>query len=346
MSENIDKFAPESYQEGLLRSSKLALTYDPERNFDNWRVEVNRKFRELLGFDLFKKVIPRLRIEHSQNREYFKETRFVFSSEENVDVPCHLLVPLNGKAPYPLVICLQGHSTGMHISLGIPKFDGDADSIRGDRDFALQAVREGYAALVIEQRCFGERGDMRPKEKRGIGSTCHHASLVEILLGRTMAGARIWDVSKAIDMMKNFPEIDADRIGCMGNSGGGTITYYATCIDPRIKIAMPSCCFCTYEDSIGKIDHCADNYIPGILKYFEMADLSCLIPARPLIIVAGRKDNIFPFEHVKKAFEKVQVIYQKAGVPERCILVEGAEGHRFYAKEAWAEFRRLSGWSK
>ncbi len=339
-------FSPESSQEILLRNSKLSLTYDPEKNFDNWRVEVSRKLRELLGMDLFKKVRPNLRIEYSELRESFKETRFVFTSEENVDVPCHLLVPLKGKAPFPLVICLQGHSTGMHISLGRPKYDGDEESIKGDRDFALQAVKEGYAALVMEQRCFGERSDSRPKERKSLNSTCQHASMVDVLLGRTMIGARVWDVSRAIDIMKDFPDVDTNRIGCMGNSGGGSVTYYAACLDPRIMIAMPSCCFCTYEDSIGKIDHCADNYIPGILKYLEMADLSCLVPARMLVIVAGRTDNIFPIAGVKKAFEKVQVIYAKAGVPERCVLVEGDSGHRFYAKEAWPVFRRLSGWDK
>ncbi len=346
MNDGANKFAPELYQEILLGNSKLSLTYDPERNFDNWRFDVNRKFRELLGMELFKKVEPGFKKGRSEKKEFFSETRFVFTSEENTDVPCHLLVPLEGKAPFPVVICLQGHSTGMHISLGRPKYEGDEECIRGDRDFALQAVKEGYAALVLEQRCFGERSDMRPKDRRSFESTCQHASMVEIMLGRTMAGARVWDVSKAIDMLKNFPEIDMNRIGCMGNSGGGTITYYAACIEPRIKIAMPSCCFGTYEDSIGRIDHCVDNYIPGIMRYLEMPDLSCLIPARPLVIVAGRTDPIFPFASVKKAFEKVSVIYGKAGVPERCVLVEGDGGHRFYAKQAWAEFRRLSGWSR
>ncbi len=346
MNDGANKFSPELSQEVMLRNSKLALTYDPERNFDTWRIEVSRKFKELLGLDLFKKVDPRLRIDYSEKKDSFHETRFIFASEENTDVPCHLLVPASGKPPYPVVICLQGHTAGMHISLGRPKFEGDQESISGERDFAIQAVNEGYAALVLEQRCFGERSDMRPKERRTFSATCHHASMVEIILGRTMAAARVWDVSRAIDMLKNFPDIDTQRIGCMGNSGGGTVSYYAACLDPRIKIAMPSCCFCTFEDSIGKIDHCADNYIPGIMKFFEMPDLSCLIPARHLIVVAGKTDPIFPFDSAKKAFEKVKIIYGKAGMPERCVLVEGDGGHRFYAKQAWSEFRRLSGWNK
>jgi len=259
-------------------------------------------------------------------------------------VPCHLLIPRTGKSSYPVVICLQGHTSGMHISLGQPKSEADAKSIAGGRDFGLQAVREGYAALVLEQRCFGERADARPKEIRGVGHTCHHASLAALLLGRTMIGERVWDISRAIDALQEFPEIDTTRIACMGNSGGGTITYFAACMDERINVAMPSCYVCTFRDSIGSIDHCADNYIPGVLRYFEMGDLSSLIAPRPMVVVAGRHDNIFPIAAVEATFTLIQQIYTAAGAPDNCRLIIGEEGHRFYPEPAWPVFRELSGW--
>ena len=172
----------------------------------------------------------------------------------------------------------------MHVSLG----KGDCS---GDRDFALQAVRQGYAALALEQRCFGERADRRPKNLRHYIGTCQHASLTALLLGRTMAGERVWDVRRAIDALAEFPEVDMTRIACMGNWGGGLISYYAACVDKRIKMVMPSCSICTYRDSIGSIDHCADNYLPGALQWFDMPDLAALIAPRPLLIVAGKSDG-------------------------------------------------------
>jgi hypothetical protein len=159
-----------------------------------------------------------------------------------------------------------------------------------------------------------------------------------------MIGERVWDVSRAIDALHDFPEIDTDRIGCMGNSGGGTITYFASCLDQRISIGMPSCYVCTFRDSIGMIDHCPDNYIPGILRCFEMGDLACLIAPRPLVVVAGRQDEIFPIEGVKETFDKIQQIYAAAGASDRCRLVVGEGGHRFYADLAWPVFRELAGW--
>lgn len=242
------------------------------------------------------------------------------------------------------MICLQGHTTGMHISLGRGKYKEDKESIAGDRDFAIQAVRQGYAALVMEQRCFGERQSPNHKNRIGYIQACDHDTEIALLLGRTMVGERVWDVSRAIDSLGEFPEIDINRIACMGDSGGGTITYYIACYDKRIKAAMPSCSFCTLQHSIGSIDHCVDNYIPGILQYFELADLAGLIAPRPLIIVNGATDEIFPIKYGRKAFKVVKEIYKMAGVPGNCAHVIGPGGHRFHADLAWPVFNELTSW--
>lgn len=233
----------------------------------------------------------------------------------------------------------------MHISLGRGSSEAEQKDIAGGRDFALQAVGQGYAALAMEQRCFGERRDARPADMIHHPSrNCNHASMVALLLGRSMVGERVWDVSRAVDALAAFPEVDTTRVACMGNSGGGTITYYAACLEPRIGAAMPSCSFCTYVGSIGSIDHCVDNYIPGALKHFEMADLAALIAPRPLIIVAGRTDNIFLIDCVKQAADKARMIYNAAGVPDNVRLVVGDAGHQFYPDPAWPVFNELTGW--
>ena len=59
----------------------------------------------------------------------------------------------------------------------------------------------------------------------------------------------------------------------MGNSGGGTATYYAACLDERISLAMPSCAVCSWDQSIAVKRHCACNYVPYIANYFDMGDM-------------------------------------------------------------------------
>ncbi len=336
-------FAPETCHNPLLDHAPRVLAFSPEREFTAWQEAVGEKLRECVGV-LPESATPNLRIEAREETDVYTSVRFVFTAEANADVPCYLLTPKTGAGPYPVVICLQGHSTGMHISLGKPKYDGDEACIAGGRDFALQAVREGYAALVIEQRCFGERLDQRSPDVRHVSGGCSHASMVALLLGRTMIGERVWDVSRALDLLGEFPDLDTARIGCMGNSGGGTITYYAACLDPRISVAMPSCYVCTFKDSAGRIDHCQDNYLPGLLRYCEMGDLAALIAPRPLVVVAGHDDPIFPLYGVLETYDTIEGIYRAAGVPDNCRLVVGNGGHRFYPEDAWPVFRAVAGW--
>ena len=83
------------------------------------------------------------------------------------------------------------------------------------------------------------------------------------------------------------------------------------------------------------IYHCADNYVPGLLQFAENADVMGLFAPRPVVIVCGRDDPQFPVDGVRRAFSDLQEIYRAAGAPDRCHLVVGAGGHRFYADDAW-----------
>jgi dienelactone hydrolase len=338
------QFAPEFCHEYWLARTPRALAFSPEVDFPSWRAALEAQLRAMIGW-FPERVEADLRTEFTVERAGYTETRMIFTSEPGAEVPMHLLLP-PGDGPFPVMICLQGHSTGMHISLGQPKFEGDAESIAGGRDFAVQAVRQGYAAVTIEQRCFGERIERRVDPDPPITNpTCLHPTMVALLLGRTMQGERMWDVSRAIDLLEGFPHLDTTRIGCMGNSGGGTATFYTSCLEPRITAVMPSCSVCTYLDSIARIWHCPDNHLPGALQYFEMGDLAGLLAPRPLVIVAGDEDDIFPLHGVQEAFATISAIYEAAGVPDRCRLVVGRGGHRFYPEEAWPVFAEVSGWA-
>ena len=266
----------------------------------------------------------------------YRKTTFCFQSEPDYWVPGCLLTP-PGKGPFPLAICLQGHSTGMHISLGEPRFPGDEESIRGGRDIARQAVAEGYCALAIEQRCMGSCGGDEH------GPRCYIPAMGNLLLGRTTIGERVWDISRALDAIGLlFPQADPDRVICTGNSGGGTAAFYAACLEPRIRLAAPSCSVCTYGDSIMAMQHCACNFIPGIRRYFDMGDLAGLIAPRPLLVMAGEKDPIFPIKGVQETFRTIQQVYRAAGAPDACVLAVGSGGHQYYPELAWPEIRRLT----
>ena len=325
----------------LMREVRPAFRYSEGEDFAAWQRRARVRLEQVLGLPL-ERCEENFRIEWTREEEDKTEIRFVFSSEEDVEVGCHLLLPREAKGRLPLVICLQGHSTGMHISLGAPKYPGDEETISGgDRDFARQIVKRGQAALALDQRGFGERGGT-PK-----GPACQQPAVQALLLGRTLIGERCWDISRAIDVvLAHFPQIDGDRIALMGNSGGGTATIYAAALDERITAAMPSCAFCGYLPSIGAQHHCICNYVPGILKDFDMGDLGALIAPRSLVVVSGQGDGIFPIDSAREQAEITRAAYRAAGAPDQFEQVVGAQGHRFYANDAWPVFDRLTGWKE
>jgi len=277
-------------------------------------------------------------VEKKKFSGYVRE-RIVFQSEPFADVPAYLLLPAKINPPFPVVICLQGHSPGMHISLGQARNKEEKKLIAGDRDLAIQAIKNNYAALVIEQRCFGERQETKQKDKAPHG--CQDAAMHSLLLGKTLLGERVWDVIRGIDYLQTRKEIDGRRIACAGNSGGGTITFFAACIDKRIKVAVPSCYYCSYRNSLMQIYHCTDNYLPGILKVADMGDLGGLIAPRPLIILAGETDPIFPIAGVKKSYRQTKKIYRAFKSDRKLHLLVGKGGHRFYAELAWPKIRKF-----
>lgn len=327
---------PMDHMHSLLADITPSGRWDGTSDFKEWQKAGKQRLYDLLGIAEIEPYAckPETVIEYDRIDDVIgcREIRFHFYSEENVLVPCHLLIPLNADKPLPVVICLQGHAKGMHISLARAKYPGDESTYRdGDRDFARRAVKEGICAVALEQRCFGECGGT---EK---GPECRQASMRALLLGRTIIGERVWDISRCIDVLEgSFRDVvDTDKILCLGNSGGGTATTYAAALEERIRIAVPSCAVCSYADSIGAMFHCECNFIPGIAKVFDMGDICGLTAPRAMVVVSGKDDDGFPIRGALACVAQAKVCYEGAGVPEKLVHVIGGAGHRFYADDSW-----------
>jgi len=128
-----------------------------------------------------------------------------------------------------------------------------------------------------------------------------------------------------------------------GNSGGGTMTLFTTAVDQRIQAAAPCCYFSTFQHSILAMSHCPCNFVPGLQQVAEMADLGGLIAPRPLLIVAGTKDSIFPIDAVRQGYADLARIYAAARAAQNLAFYEGPGGHRYYKAAVWPFFRRALG---
>src|SRR5690606_15898592 len=136
------------------REALLAMT--PSMTFragmdpDAWQEKLGDKLREILVLPDQRDSPLGAQVGPAVAQEFYTVQRVRYDSEPGVAVPGYLLKPRQGEGPCPVMICLQGHTKeGMKLSL--------SPDAPGGRAFALAAVRNGWAALAIEQRCFGER---------------------------------------------------------------------------------------------------------------------------------------------------------------------------------------------
>ena len=231
----------------LTRDMKPKLTYSDKRDFLSWKSEVKEKLIELLGLDVIAENACPLQMEiiEEEQKGGYKQIRFEFESEQGAVVPCYLLIPDTGKEKYPVAIVLQGHNQqGFASSVGNAYCHETLDYDTGRGMFAVQAVQNGYIALAIEQRGMGERSaqnDLKRRVSLTPRGGCYYEATTALMLGRTIIGERCWDISRAIDLLVNFKQCDVDNIVITGNSGGGTASFYAACVDERISVCVPSC---------------------------------------------------------------------------------------------------------
>ena len=331
--------SPSQNHQYLLGNLKPRLSFSG-RDFSVWKPKLRSKFEELIGFPQVERPPLQPRQLWTQQHELGTIEKITFQAEPYSDILAYFCVPHGLQAPYPVVICLQGHTTGMHVSIGMQREDETQPMrVEGNRDFALGAMRNGFAALCIEQRSFGERSEKTQQARSSEG--CYDAAMQALILGRTLVGERVFDVDRGLDYLESRGDIDMKRVGVMGNSGGGTTAIYSAALLDRIQFAMPSCSFCTYRDSIMSIHHCADNYIPGLLLWAEQADVLGLFAPKPVVVVAGKTDDIFPIEGVRVAFDDLKQIYEAADAADKCVWVEADGGHRFYESESWSTLLKL-----
>lgn len=328
--------SPSEYHRWRLDRMEPTLAFDAS-DIPGWRRKLRRKLKQLIGYPPdpdSERCNLNVRSLWKREHEYGTIERIVFTAEPYSDVPAYLCLPADAQPPYPWFICLQGHSTGMHNSIGVAfKDETTPIDIPGDRDFAIGCMQRGIAALCIEQRSFGYRREHQLKKPAD--HMCHDAVCHALQLGTTLLAERVFDVDRAIDYLYSRDDVDRKRLGVMGNSGGGTVSVFSAALLPRLTHTMPSCYFCSFRDSILSVYHCADNYIPRLGNQAEMADILGLFAPKPVVVVAGREDPIFPIKATRRQFRRLKDIYAAHDAAEQCKLVVGPEGHRFYADPAW-----------
>ena len=306
-----------------------------------WRTALRAQLVECLGGLPADRCDLAPQVAEVVEEENYRREKVLFYSEPGVAVPCYVLTPRASAPPYRPVIALHGHgSDGARLVVGLTRDDQErADMQALNYDYGRQLAQHGLMVFVPVLRALGERNEALPAFRTGEGvweKSCQITSMVGLLLGKSLAGMRVWDTMRTVDYIRSRPEPMIESLGCLGLSGGGIVALYAAALEDRISAAVVSGAFCTFRASIMAMDHCADNYVPGLLRYAEVPDIAGLIAPRPLLIEHGVEDPIFPVQATRQAHQDLARVYALLNRADHLEADYHAGAHRFGGGQAFA----------
>lgn len=234
-------------------------------------------------------------------RDGYVIEKVVFESRPRFHVTSNLYLPENRDGSVPGVLFFCGHADtgkGAHLY----------------QQACIDLARDGFVVLAVDPLGQGERHQFYDPETDEIPrrNTVEHTYIGHrcTLAGENVARYFVWDAIRALDYLATRPEVDADRIGATGNSGGGLQTAYLMLADDRLAAAMP-CCFITAKEDYMKSGQAqdAEQIIPDAIRRGPRYDdfLTAFAP-RPVRIGAAQSDFLC-IEGAYRSYERAREAY-------------------------------------
>lgn len=238
---------------------------------------------------------------------------------ENLTMLFYVLTPKNIKSRAPGVVALCGHGYGVRQILNISKKGKKKHLNYFDnyqKNFAAELAEKGCVVIAPELFGFGEARLNKDLLKPFYISSCDELSHHLLPYGLTVASVRIFQAIACAKILLKQNDIDKEKLGIMGISGGGLTALYAGVLCEDFKKIVISGYINSFKRSILSMWHCPDNYIPAILKTGEIYDFASSLAPRKLLIESGEKDKLFPIDASKKAHERIKRVYALVGAED------------------------------
>jgi dienelactone hydrolase len=238
------------------------------------------------------------------------------------------IVPKNIKGKVPLVISMHGGNGSPEVAL----FHGGAnynDMVRG-------GVKNGYAVFAPQHlfQASGYPNDIRQRTDTRLR-----------LQGTTLTAVEVTKITRSLDVLLGCPEIDAKRVAMVGLSYGGYYSLITTALEPRIKVVVSSCYFGIQEHRYAQDDLSvpSDFHLLGRMSVLQDPEIVALICPRPLLIQAGKTDDLVVPEASKNLASAAATYYQRLGKTDKFEFVVFEGWHEFHDASAWAFVKKHLG---
>lgn len=290
---------------------------------DGLRRRINKlraKLTEKVGLD-FERCPLDAEVVGTIQMEGYKIEKVKIQSLPGYYVPVNVYLPV-GKGRFPAVLVSMGHYIeGKHIG--------------ENQIMCANLALRGFIAATYDPICQGER-DMYPERtgqwyKNDIWMVEEHMRVghQSYALGESSARYFVWDGMRVLDYICGRPDVDPEKVGCTGQSGGGTATYYLAALDDRVKVAAPIQCL-TRQRMTFKSNGIGDPEQTIFALWedfaFDHPDFLWLAFPKPVLIVAGLRDYFF-IDGVREIAREVSSLYRQLGDKEAFKLAEVDSEH-------------------
>ncbi|HVX11756.1 MAG TPA: prolyl oligopeptidase family serine peptidase [Pirellulales bacterium] len=304
------------------------------KTLEDWtsqRAEYRRQLAEMLGLDPRpERTDLEATITGRHETEWFTVENLHFQSRPGLYVTGNLYLPKRLDKPVPAVLYVCGHAQ-------VKK-----DGVSYGNKTAYQHhggwfARNGYVCLTIDTLQLGEIEGL------------HHGTYREGMWwwnsrGYTPAGVEAWNCVRALDYLQSRPEVDGERLGVTGRSGGGAYSWWIAALDERIKAAVPVAGITDLQNHV--VDGCVEGHCDCMFMVntyrWDYAQVAALVAPRPLLIANTDSDGIFPLDGVERLHAKVRRIYRLHGADDKLGLQISAGGHKDIQELQVAAFRWLN----
>lgn len=295
---------------------------------DRARPELRKQLEDALGLRRFPKAQARnLRRTGVLPCAGYRIEKLVYETLPGVEVPAHLYVPEPCKAPAPAILFYNGH------------WWADSKTRPDFQAFCINAARLGFVVLSFDPFGQGERGV----------STRDHRRTELLLVGIAQQGLAEFETQCALDYLLSRPEVDKDRIGMTGASGGGYNTWITAALDDRIRVLVPVVGTSDFyrqlhhtrgNDWYRAQEHC--HFIPGLLRFANNHEFVAMAAPRPTLVINATDDPGFPIGDVARYG---QGLYSDYGVKEKFRYFEdSSSGHGYQVKKREAAYGWFLRW--
>lgn len=307
-----DYFAAETAR---LRDASLAEI----QTIDDWTSgapETRRRLLDMLGLDpLPERTDLHATITGRIDHPEFTVENLHYQSRPGLYVTGNLYVPKNLNKPAPAILYVCGHAK---VAKDGVSYGGKAHYQHHGAWFA----RNGYVCFVIDTLQLGEI--------EGI----HHGTYREnrwwwLSRGYCPAGVEAWNCIRALDYLQSRSEVDPQKLGVTGRSGGGAYSWWISAIDERIQAAVPVAGITDLQNHVvdGCVEgHCDCMYMVNTYRW-DYAEVAALNYPRSLLISNTDRDGIFPLDGVYRTYSAVRRLYELGKHPDDVALNITAGGH-------------------